>query len=194
MTNTVGGNPYGRADSSVVARFGALASAGWAPVPMALLRTRARLGITQAQLATIVAILSFYTVADDWPSASQSVLATRAGVPRQTVNSSLIKLRSLGLVAVRPDYEHRPRGYPSSPLRYCLQPYFCAVLTLESREHRNGEALEVEAKARLKTFVSEVDTKGWEWRVGSTKGVSVQDTVARFEQLYLSGEVTEVET
>ncbi|MBA3430827.1 MAG: MarR family transcriptional regulator [Actinobacteria bacterium] len=194
MTNAVGGNLHGRADSSVVARFGALASAGWASVPMALLRTRARLGITQTQLATIVAILSYYTAANHWPSASQSVLAAQAGVPRQNVNSSLTRLRNLGLLAVRPDYEHRPRGYPCPPLRYCLQPYFCAVLTLESRGQPNGEALAIEARARLKTFVSEVDTKRWVWRVGSTKGTSVQDTVARFEQLYLSGEVTEVET
>jgi hypothetical protein len=179
-------------ETSVTARFGALAGAGWAAVPLPLFRTRSVLGIGHAQLATIVAILSFYNSAMRWPSASQTILASRAGVTRQTVNVVLMDLRNRGLLATCPDSQRRRGGPSSAPLRYNLQPYFIAVLAVEARRNSNPP-LALEVHRSLEAFVAEVRAGRWRWEIGRGEAKSVDETANIYRLLYLSEARTEID-
>ncbi len=185
--------------TSLSARFGALVKGGFAACPLYLLRYRAELMLTSAELIVVLGLLAHHRRADEWCSFGQEMLARTLCVKRPTLNQHLMNLRRRGHLAVRPDLVHRPAPGLSAPLHYNLDPLLAALGKVAANAEGRGDAelaaiLDVEAEARLASFIRDVTATRWHWMTGtldSAKGASVVDVARAYARRFaISFEVT----
>jgi hypothetical protein len=176
-----------RESGTVRALYGPSADLGFTTVPHAAQRYRRRMGISLAELDLIIGVLNHYRAPREWVSLAQTHLAKELGCGRYAVVSRLGGLRRRGLVAQRPDIEHRRNNL--EPLFLCLDPYLCVLASRVGADLNDERRVEIDldAEERFESFFTAVLDEQWEWGVGrlSTARGDDPDVVrGKFEELY----------
>lgn len=92
--------------NAIVQRWGDAVSAGFTPVPNALLRAQAKLGINPTQMVVLLNILLHWWESERLPFPSTPAIAKRSGLSARTVQRCIRELE-------RKDLLRRERGRPS---------------------------------------------------------------------------------
>jgi hypothetical protein len=150
----------------------------WAPAFGAALTCRRQLGIQPCEAELITAILLSHRTAGLWESIAQATLARLLGVSRPRVNHMVTALSRKGLLATSPDEARRRHPSWNAPLTYCLDPYLAILAKWTARRSPKVNLcarLDAEADERLNSFVGNVRSGKWQWRLGDR--LSRPDTV-----------------
>jgi predicted transcriptional regulator len=111
--------------TSVAMRWGAAVArggygTGWTPIPAALVRNIAELGLKPTDVAVLLAILANWWEADRMPNPRISTIARHIGLNRRTVERSVRRLMRLNLLIWKRSEDTargKRREFDLSPLR-----------------------------------------------------------------------------
>jgi DNA-binding MarR family transcriptional regulator len=114
--------PPGVLESRVSDRYGEAGDAGWSPIPDVLLFSQHKLKIQSDDLVVLLNLMAHYYVKDEMPFVRPTTIAKRIGVSQRSVQRSIARLLSLGLILKG---KHETNGhitYDLAPLINKLQP------------------------------------------------------------------------